>query len=260
MNIEFEVISAFILMAIFMLLLWTYHLSRGEADVVDAGWAAGLGMVAVFYSLNLEGDGVRRIILAVLAALWAGRLSSYILFKRVFTKGEDGRYSFLRARWGSRANLNFFWFFQAQGFLVVVLSASFFIVAVNKAPFLSGWDYAGIGVFVVSLAGEALADRQLSRFKSDPANRGKTCREGLWRYSRHPNYFFEWLHWWSYVFLSVGSEYFLLSLLSPAIMLYLILKVTGIPPAEKQALLSRGDDYREYQRTTSPFIPWFPKS
>ena len=87
----------------------------------------------------------------------------------------------------------------------------------------------------------------------------QTCREGWWRYSRHPNYFFEWLHWWSYVALAVGASYWWLTLLSPAVMLYFLVCVTGIPPTEAQALASRGEDYRQYQRTTSVFIPWFPK-
>ena len=104
-----------------------------------------------------------------------------------------------------------------------------------------------------------LADRQLVRFKRRPESRGKTCREGWWRYSRHPNYFFEWLHWWSYVALAAGSSYWWVTLLAPAAMLHFLLNVTGIPPTEAQALASRGEDYRQYQRTTSVFIPWFPK-
>jgi steroid 5-alpha reductase family enzyme len=114
-------------------------------------------------------------------------------------------------------------------------------------------------IWCVSVGNTVLADRQLARFKRRPESRGKTCREGWWRYSRHPNYFFEWLHWWSYVALAVGANYWWLTLLSPSVMLYILLKVTGIPPTEAQALASRGEDYRQYQRTTSAFVPWFPK-
>jgi steroid 5-alpha reductase family enzyme len=103
-----------------------------------------------------------------------------------------------------------------------------------------------------------LADRQLARFKRRPESRGKTCREGWWRYSRHPNYFFEWLHWWSYVLLAAGSPWWVLTLIGPALMLLFLFKVTGIPATEAQASVSRSD-YAEYRRTTSAFIPWFPK-
>ena len=107
---------------------------------------------------------------------------------------------------------------------------------------------------------ELPADRQLARFKADPANAGLTCRVGLWRWSRHPNYFFEWLHWWSYCAFAVGSGWWWwTTLVGPVVMLTLLFKVTGIPATEAQAIRTRGDDYRAYQRTTSPFIPWFPK-
>jgi steroid 5-alpha reductase family enzyme len=91
------------------------------------------------------------------------------------------------------------------------------------------------------------------------ANRGHTCRDGLWRYSRHPNYFFEWLHWWAYVPLSLGAAGGWATILAPLVMLFFLFCVTGIPATEAQALQSRGADYRQYQRTTSAFFPWFPR-
>ena len=150
-------------------------------------------------------------------------------------------------------------FFQAQALLAIVLALPFFLAARRTDPGISGFEVAGLLIWVAGVAGESLADHQLARFKSDPANRGKTCRAGLWRYSRHPNYFFEWLHWWAYAALAVGSVFWWIPVAAPLVMLYFLLKVTGIPPTEAQALASRGDDYREYQRTTSAFIPWFPK-
>jgi len=120
-------------------------------------------------------------------------------------------------------------------------------------------DVLAIAVWIVAIAGEGVADRQLARFRADPENRGKTCRAGLWRYSRHPNYFFEWVHWFTYVLLAFGSPYVWLTLAGPAVMLLFLYKVTGIPYTEKRALMSRGDDYRRYQETTSAFVPWFPR-
>ena len=114
-------------------------------------------------------------------------------------------------------------------------------------------------MWVISIAGESLADRQLSAHRSRPENRGRTCRTGLWAYSRHPNYFFEWLHWWSYVLLSLGAAYWWLSPAAAVFMLVLLFYVTGIPYTEIRARATRGNDYRDYQRTTSVFVPWFPK-
>jgi steroid 5-alpha reductase family enzyme len=114
-------------------------------------------------------------------------------------------------------------------------------------------------IWAVAVGGETLADRQLAAWRAAPANDGRTCRSGLWRYSRHPNYFFEWLHWWTYIPLAWGSPWWWLTLLGQALMLFTLFKVTGIPHTERQALASRGEDYRAYQRSTSVFIPWFPK-
>lgn len=113
---------------------------------------------------------------------------------------------------------------------------------------------------MVALAGEALADRQLAAFKADPGSRGRACRAGLWRYSRHPNYFLEWLVWVAYAAFALTSPWGWTSAYAPLLMLFFLLRVTGIPMAEEQALRSRGADYREYQRTTSALFPWFPKA
>jgi steroid 5-alpha reductase family enzyme len=118
----------------------------------------------------------------------------------------------------------------------------------------------GVVIAAISLLGEGLADRQLTSFKENRAHQGRTCREGLWKYSRHPNYFFEWVFWFSFVAFAWGSSIWLLTWLGPVVMLILLFGVTGIPPSEARALESRGADYRDYQSKTSVFIPWFPKS
>ena len=117
----------------------------------------------------------------------------------------------------------------------------------------------GAGIWLVSILCEAIADLQLSAFKKNPENKGKTCREGLWKYSRHPNYFFEWMMWIGYAVFALGSPWGWLGLLSPALVLYFLFGSTGIPATEAQALRTRGNAYREYQRATSSFVPWFPK-
>ncbi len=247
-------------MAAVMALLYLVQRRLLEADVVDLGWTAGLGAAAIFYAAVL-GDGLpaRRWLVAAMAALWSARLASYLLVKRVLVSGEDGRYQDLRAKWGLAAQARFFVFFQAQGILVALLSIHFLMAMRTPAPALRVWDGIGLLIWIVSIVGESIADRQLSRFRSDPANRGGVCRVGLWRYSRHPNFFFEWVHWLSYIPIAVGSPLLPAMVLAPALMLFVILKVTGIPPIEERSVRSRGEAYREYQRTTSAFFPWFPK-
>ena len=250
---------AFVLMAIWMTGLWIIAEKRGEADIVDAGWAAGIGIVACFYAVLGTGDSVRRLVLAILVSVWSARLALYI-FKRVLEPGEDGRYATLRAAWGSGARGKFFLFFQMQGALVALLSIPFLAVVISDKPFGSVFDYIAIALSSISIIGESISDRQLALFRADASNRGKVCERGLWAYSRHPNYFFEWFHWLSYVFLAVGSPLFIISPLSAIMVLFLILKVTGIPPTEERAIQSRGDAYRDYQRRVSAFVPWFRRS
>lgn len=242
-----------------MLLLWLVQRRTRDAGVVDVGWSALLGILAIWYAIALNGTTPRRWIVAALAAIWSFRLASYLLVDRVMSDEEDGRYQAIRESWRGKLQTFFFWFFQAQGLLAWLLAMVFVIAIMNPVHVLQWTDVAGVGVWLVAVGGESLADRQLRQFRTKPENKRQVCRKGLWRYSRHPNYFFEWLHWWTYVLFAVGSPLVWLTLLAPAVMLLLILKVTGIPPTEARALESRGDAYRAYQRSTSVLIPWFPK-
>lgn len=247
------------LAALLMLLAWVAQWRMTDAGIVDFTWAASLGLLALGYALLVDGEPLRRWLVAIMVGGWSFRLASHILFDRVIGKPEDSRYQELRAHWHQRTQLKFFGFFQAQALLTAVFAIPFLVVARTPEPLpLLAIIAAGL-VWLLAIGGEALADRQLAAWRSNPANQGRTCRAGLWRYSRHPNYFFEWLHWWCYPLLAWGSSEWWLTMLGPALMLYTLLKVTGIPYTEQQALASRGDDYRAYQRSTSAFIPWFPK-
>jgi steroid 5-alpha reductase family enzyme len=255
-----QVLLGLLIVSALMTVLWFVQRRTGNAGIVDAGWAASIGLLGIFYATTSDGYLPRRVLVAVLIGIWSARLAIYILLDRVLGHPEEGRYRTLRASWGAAAGRRLFFFFQNQA-----LAASFFALPVLVAVYhpvdhWTGWDLTGVLIWCVSVGNTVLADRQLARFKRRPESRGKTCREGWWRYSRHPNYFFEWLHWWSYVALAVGASYWWGTLLAPAAMLYFLLRVTGIPPTEAQALASRGEDYRQYQRTTSVFIPWFPKT
>jgi len=259
MSIAQMILYGWLGMALMMAILYLVARANKNAGIVDAGWATGLAILAVFYASVADGLVLRRFLLAALAGSWGLRLGSYLFFNRFVGKSEEGRYRELRNRWGDRGERNLFLFFQFQASWDVLFSLPFLAVVFNPSPALGIWDLMGCAIWASAVLGEATADRQLARFRAEPENRGKTCNQGLWRFSRHPNYFFEWIHWFAYVFLAVGSPYWWLTLLGPVLMGVFLLKITGIPYTEQQSLKSKGESYREYQRTTSAFIPWFPK-
>ena len=243
-----------------MAVLYRLQRRNGDAGVVDVGWAAGIGLMAAAAAWAGDGWGPRRLLVGLMGAAWSLRLAAYLLLDRILRAGEeDGRYQMLRAQWGARAQSRFFWLFQAQAVLVVLFGLPFVAVAAKAEAGWTAWDAAGLLIWAAAAAGEWTADRQLAAFRGQAANRGRTCDRGLWRYSRHPNYFFEWIHWWAYAVLAAGSPLAWLAWTGPPLMLFLLYRVTGIPYTEKRALATRGDDYRRYQRATSPFFPWFPR-
>jgi steroid 5-alpha reductase family enzyme len=241
-----------------MALLWALQIRTRDAGVVDAGWAGMLGLAAVFCAATGEGDGARRVMIGAMGGVWGLRLALHLLLDRVLKGEEDGRYQMMRERFGGRINGVLFLFFQAQAVLVVVLAAPFLLASSAAAP-VGALDIAAAALWLVGFAGEAAADRQLARFKADPSSRGRVCTAGLWRYSRHPNYFFEWLMWCAYALVALAHPVGWAALSAPALMLLFVLKLTGIPPTEARAVRSRGEAYRRYQRTTSAFFPWFPR-
>jgi steroid 5-alpha reductase family enzyme len=243
--------------SLLMLLVWLLALRLRDASYVDVAWALGIAGAALLYAFLADGAALQRVLVAGLGTVWGVRLGTYLLF-RLAGQGEDGRYRELRARWGARASRNFFLFFQAQAAFVAVFSVPLALVAVDRDE-LHPVAWAGAALAALSIAGEVAADAQLAVWRAEPANRGKTARTGLWNLSRHPNYFFEWLHWVGWALIALGSPWGWVALAVPAFLLYLLVFVTGIPAAEEQALRSRGEDYRRYQREVSAFVPWFPK-
>ncbi|MFZ4621627.1 MAG: DUF1295 domain-containing protein [Bacteroidota bacterium] len=242
-----------------MCLLWvTYRITK-KPMIVDAGWGFGLAFIGMFYAYLGDGDITRRVIIGTMAAIWGIRLGSYLLFTRVLGNHHDARYDMLEKEWKKNIPFRYFLFYQYQAFAIVLVTLQFIVIAHNPSPVLSILEYIGIGLWFVSVVGQSVSDAQLNSFKNDPANKGKVCQRGLWNYSRHPNYFFEWLIWMAYLIFALASDGGWIAVFAPAIMLYLLLNVTGIPLTEENALRSKGDLYREYQRTTSSFVPWFKK-
>jgi len=181
--------------AVLMILLWLVHLRTGNAAIVDAGWAGGLAMLAILYAALGGGYWLRSAIIAVMAGIWGFRLAIYLLRTRIIGHSEEGRYQELRRQWKTNISFKFLVFFEFQALLCVVLAAPFLAASRNPDSRISSLEWAAVALWTLAMAGEAAADSQLNKFKSDPSNKGRTCQAGLWRYSRHPNYFFEWLIW-----------------------------------------------------------------
>ncbi len=257
MSVAVALLAGWAAAAVVMALLWLLQRRTGDAGIVDVAWAAGVGILAAYFAWTSDGLVERRWMIAAMAGLWAARLAGYLLVP-VLRLPEDGRYRQMREEWGEKSQANLFGFFQVQAFWSVLFAAPMWLAMRNAEPL--GWtDFAGLTIFLIALGGETIADRQLGRFRNDPSTKGQVCKGGLWRYSRHPNYFFEWIHWWAYVLIGWAAPWGYLTLAGPVVMLFFLIKVTGIPPTEANALRSRGDADREYQRTTSVFFPWPPK-
>jgi steroid 5-alpha reductase family enzyme len=215
--------------------------------------------VVLWYAGQASGEPERKLLVMLMACVYAGRLGFFILLNRVLGKAEDARYQELRRAWGTQERWWMFGYFQLQAAAVTAFSLPFLVVIQNPRPPFGFAELGGVLIWAGAVAGEAVADWQLSRFRARPWNRDRVCREGLWYLSRHPNYFFEWLHWWAYVVMALGAPGWPLTLIGPIGMGWTLLTFTGILWAERQALRTRGEEYREYQRTTNAFLPWWPK-
>lgn len=257
MTLTLLVAAGWAAVALVMLVLWTIQRRTSNAGVVDVAWSFATGVLGAVFALAADGTWPRRLVVAGLALTWGVRLGAH-LWARVAREAEDGRYRQLRETWAGAADRRLLVFFQVQALWAVLFALPMLAAARSRGPWTL-LDSIGIAIWAIGLLGESLADRQLAAFRADPANRGRVCQVGLWRYSRHPNYFFEWLHWWSYAALAAASPLWWLPLAGVVAMGSFITRVTGIPPTEAQAIRTRGDAYRAYQRTTSAFVPWPPR-
>jgi steroid 5-alpha reductase family enzyme len=243
-----------------MFLLWLLSLRNDNFSYVDIGWSVNFAVLGVLYALLAPGYPLRRMLIAGMFSVHGLRLAAH-LAGRIIGQPEEGRYVELRRRWGASGNLNlkFLAFFEFQAVLNALLSLPLLLACFNRAPQLHVLEIAAVSVFLIGIAGESLADAQLNAFKRNPAHKGAVCDVGLWRYSRHPNYFFEWLIWIAYALFALSAPYGWLALAMPFLMLHFLINVTGVKATEEQALRSKGDRYRVYQSRTSSFVPWFPR-
>ncbi len=245
-----------------MSLAWLAWWRTKNSGWVDTVWTFSVGIVglagAIIPPTGAAALASRRAMVAAFALLWALRLGLHIARR---TRGitDDPRYATLLNGWGADAPRQMFFLLQKQALVSIPLGLAMVLAATNPEPALRLQDWLAVVVMIVAVVGEAMADSQLRRFAGNPSNRGKVCDIGLWRWSRHPNYFFEWLGWLAYPLLAIGMwEWGWLALAAPACMYWLLVYVSGIPPLEQHMLATRGGAYRAYQARTSAFFPTPP--
>lgn len=258
MSIWMLVLIAWAVLAVVMSALWLVQRRTHNAGIVDIAWSFGTAMCAIWFAWGAGGDVNRRILVALIAGIWGLKLGVY-LFSRLVGAHEDRRYAMMREKWGDKTQQRMFMIFQIQAFWAVLFALPMLLASMNETPGLRWFDWLGLAIWLISVIGTGVADAQLNAFRKNPGNEGEVCRRGMWRYSRHPNYFFEWIHWWAYVAIGLSGQWGWFTPAGPAVMLFFLLQVTGIPITEKAMIRSRGDKYRRYQETTSAFVPLPPR-
>jgi steroid 5-alpha reductase family enzyme len=250
-------------LAILMAGAWLVQQRTGNSGWVDTIWTFSVGFVGVsgaLWPVAGASPNARQWLVAGLVAIWSLRLGVHIAVR---TAGitDDPRYAAFASEWGADSPRRMFVFLQNQGLGSIPLVFAIFVAARFPGDALGLQDYLGALILLAGIAGEALADAQLKSFRANPANKGQVCDIGLWRWSRHPNYFFEWFGWLAYPVIALSPNYGwgLATLLAPVFMYWILVYVTGIPPLEAQMLRSRGDRYRDYQSRTSRFFPLPPQ-
>jgi len=242
-----------------MILLWLLSVALRNSSIVDIFWGTGFVIVAwTAFLLTPDGFLPRKLLLAGLVTVWGSRLSTHIL-RRNWGKPEDFRY----ARWREESGRRWWWFsffkvFLLQGILLWIISTPLIAAQVSRLPGRLGWlDALGVVVWAIGFFFEAVGDAQLERFKADPANKGKLLATGVWRYTRHPNYFGDAAQWWGYFLIAAAAGAWW-TVFSPILMTVLLVRVSGVALLEK-TLVDTKPGYREYARTTNAFLPWLPR-
>ena len=254
----YDIVALMIL--VLMAALWIASLILRNSSIVDIFWGTGFVIATwVCFALTPVGFPARKWLVSVLVTLWGLRLSLYILWRN-WGKAEDFRYQ----KWRQEAGGKWWWrsFFKVfllQGFLMWIISAPLLGAQLSAAPAkLTLLDFAAILVWAIGFFFEAVGDFQMARFKANPANKGKVMNTGVWRYTRHPNYFGDAAQWWAYYLAAAAASGGFWTILSPIIMTTLLVRVSGVALLEK-SLKDTKPGYEEYVETTSAFIPWFPR-
>ena len=252
--------GAAIALMLAMATAWAIHRATHNAGWIDTIWtyATGLAAGAAAIGFAVEDISARQALVAALVLVWALRLGTDMT-RRTLARPDDPRYAKMAAEWGAEADEKIFWLLQKQAWCGALLILAVFVAAERPEEELRASDILGAIALVISVVGAGLADRQLRLFAADPINRGGVCDVGLWRYSRHPNYFFEWLGWCAYPIIAIdwsgGYLWGWAALAAPALMYWLLVHISGIPPLEEQMIASRGARYERYRNSTNAFFP-----
>lgn len=243
----------------YMTAIWLLSLALRNAGIVDVFWGLGFVVIALVYLAGSDGFLGRQVLITTLVAIWGLRLSLHIL-RRNWGQEEDYRYR----EWRERAGRRFWWtsflqVFLLQGVLLWLISAPLLAAQFYESPDnFTAVDILGALVWGVGFYFESVGDWQLARFKSDPANKGKVMRTGLWRYTRHPNYFGDATVWWGLFIVAAATAEGVWTVFSPVLMTFLLLRVSGVALLERKQAQTK-PQYREYIESTSAFLPWFPR-
>jgi steroid 5-alpha reductase family enzyme len=242
-----------------MTLVWLASLVRRDASIVDVYWGPGFVVAAWIYRAGREAPSVRGDVVVALVTLWGLRLALHI-FRRGRGKGEDYRYREMRERapgsFALRSLVSVFWL---QSVLLWVISVPLFVAQRGGgSSILGAFDVLGLALFVPGFAFEAISDWQLASFKRDPQNVGRVMDRGLWRYSRHPNYFGDAVVWWAFFCFAAATPGGWWTVYGPLLMTLLLLRVSGVTLLEVK-LLETKPAYRRYAEETNAFLPWFPR-
>lgn len=259
------IILSAVILAAMMSTAWAVQKRTAQSGWADVFWSYAIGIGAVIVTLiPASGSPIaRRWLVTAMVLFWSVRLGWHIMARTFSATYEDPRYADLRRQWGAKFQMRLFLFLQIQALCGLGLVVTAFAAAHRPGPALSIADDAGLALLILSVIGEAVSDAQLRAFAADKANHGKVCDKGLWSWSRHPNYFFEWLGWLAYPIIAIdlagGWWQGWLSLIGPAMMYWLLVYASGIPPLEQHMLRSRGDAFKTYQARTSAFFPLPPR-
>lgn len=257
-QLPYLIVIALAALIILFTLVWLIQLRTRNAAIIDAVWSMSFPLMTAIYFVLIIGYPPRQWMVLGVVCLWGFRLGLYLLF-RTLGHAEDVRYTALREEWGDQQDRRMLSFYYKQAVAAVILSIPFILMMINTTPWITAFEIAGAIICVTGVVGESIADQQLKQFKSVAENKGKIMRSGLWAWSRHPNYFFEWLVWVGFFVMSLSSAWGWTSIFGMLLMYYLLTKRTGIGYTEKQMLKSRGEAFVNYQREVSAFFPRPPK-